>query len=344
MEHLDRIISEALAKAKLLIELKQYGEAEKSLYIIIKHSPKHSMALALLSICRYNQNKLEDAIQFATQSNAENINIQATTVLLLAYFYTTKHQQFRSICDLGKSKFPTEPRFYQYEAMHEKRIQRYKTAAKIVEEGLKLAPADVALHNLRGEILELRGKTQEAKSAFDTAIRLNPNDAQSHLNQGWYALRKGQFAEGRHFFQTSLSQVPHNKQAQRGYRLSLKNDVKWFKYFIRYIAVCARAAPLIVIGVIAGVVSQAGQIGQLLWTNTRLSVIVTMAGIGIILLFRLPFLLSALAGLQLYSLKSYPNVFNIFQKQKDQRHITLYCIGILLFLVFLFFTVTEDAL
>ncbi|MBE0641681.1 MAG: tetratricopeptide repeat protein, partial [Bacteroidales bacterium] len=62
-------------------------------------------------------------------------------------------------------------------------MERLTEARPLVDEGLKLFPAQAALHNLLGILLRKAGKPKEAAKALDRALQLDPSFATAYLNR-----------------------------------------------------------------------------------------------------------------------------------------------------------------
>lgn len=327
-----------LQKIQYLIGLNRFKEAENYLHELLSQTPDHIHGLALLSLCRLNLNDLTTAIAFAKQSNTHQPNYQALVVLTIAYFYTNKYKDLQQIIKVGRGLYPYGYEFFQYEALLAKEQQKLKKATRILERGLQIAPNNLELHNLKGEILNLRGKKKQAKVAFDIALSIDPNHPQTHCNQGWLALEKGHFEDAQHFFKTALRKAPTGGESFRGFKLALKSEVKWFRPFIRYIAYSIKALPVLSIGILGGLASQAGNIITTGWEHDGAYMLMFTFFLGVILFFWFPFFLSALVGLKLAEQDDFKRIFGGEEKQFEQKHVAIFVIVALVFMGLLFFT------
>ncbi len=328
-------VNRLLQKAHYLIDLSRPKEAEQLIKDYLSESPNDSPALALLSLCRLQQNDFEQAITFAKQSNAQQPNFQAFVVLTITYFHSKNYKELTKVIDLGKSLYPYGYQFFKYEALLAKEQHKFKKATRLVNKGIAIAPDKVDLHNLKGELLNLRGKKKQAKAAFDLALSIDPNHPQTHSNQGWLALEKGHFTEAQHFFQTALRKDPTSGEGYRGYKLALKSEVRWFRPFIRYIAYTIKALPVLTAGIFGGVVSQAGSIGSKSWGNMGFFLIVLKVFLGIILFFWLPFALSTLVGIRLGEQEKHARIFGGEEKRYAQKHLGFFLLVLLIFILLL---------
>jgi tetratricopeptide (TPR) repeat protein len=85
---------------------------------------------------------------------------------------------------------------------------KFAEALTEVDAGLKQAPYDAFLHNLRGMALSQLGRPQEAEDSFRNVIRLQPQEAIGYTNLGALLERMGRNKEAVELFHQALGRAP----------------------------------------------------------------------------------------------------------------------------------------
>ncbi len=136
----------------------------------------------------------------------------------------------------------------------------------------------------------------------------------------------------------SDSKTPTDGESFRGFKLSLKSEVKWFRPFIQYIAYSIKGLLVLSVGILGGLTSQAGNIATTAWEDGGFLLLITKIFLGFLLFFWFPFFLSALIGLKLAKQDDFKHIFGGEEKQFEQKHVAIFVIVASVFIGLLFFT------
>ena len=93
---------------------------------------------------------------------------------------------------------------------------RFDDAIKVLQSQLLVAPFDLELHFLLGDILLQRERASEALTEYQVALALNPLDkAAAHYRLGNALYQLGDLEQSRHNVLTALDAAPHYRPAQK---------------------------------------------------------------------------------------------------------------------------------
>ena len=89
-------------------------------------------------------------------------------------------------------------------------------ALAAIDTALLQAPANAALHNLRGVAMRQLGRAREAEASFRKVIELSPRSAQGYNNLGSLYSEHGRQVEAQELFRQALNREPQNLTALLG--------------------------------------------------------------------------------------------------------------------------------
>lgn len=92
------------------------------------------------------------------------------------------------------------------------RSRRIPDAKTVLEEELKRAPEDPAVHSAVGELLLAQDDVEKAKVEFDRAIAAAPNQAEAHLGESRVAYAHGDFAAAKQEVDKAIELDAHVKE------------------------------------------------------------------------------------------------------------------------------------
>ena len=115
-----------------------------------------------------------------------------------------------------RRSFPDRPSALYYAAATEFFSDRLESALALVESLTKRHPRFADAHNLRGAILARLGHTEQARTAFESAIELNPHDSTTYRNAGLLELAAGNAPAAAELFTDALALDPTSDASREG--------------------------------------------------------------------------------------------------------------------------------
>lgn len=103
-------------------------------------------------------------------------------------------------------------------------LEKYADALLTADEGLKKYPRDAMLWNNKGWALEKLGKSQEALTAYDTAVSLDAEYTNALINQGNLLNMMGKYSEAVTAFNRANETDPFNIAASDGLDVARKGE------------------------------------------------------------------------------------------------------------------------
>src|SRR5512133_1952151 len=102
------------------------------------------------------------------------------------------------------------------------RQRDFATALKLVDEADKAEPNQPATLNLRGEILMLQAKFDDAETAFKKAAKLDPKLRDAQYNLAQIPFKKKEYAKARDRFETLYKRIPGGDKNQAAELIKFK--------------------------------------------------------------------------------------------------------------------------
>jgi adenylate cyclase len=85
-------------------------------------------------------------------------------------------------------------------------------ADELVSKALALEPDWTGIRSMKGQILLVQGRNEEAGAAFERALALEPSNADADSGLGWVFLRRGEFDKSLESFDKAMRVSPYDQQ------------------------------------------------------------------------------------------------------------------------------------
>ena len=85
-------------------------------------------------------------------------------------------------------------------------------ADELVSKSLALEPDWTSIRSMKGQILLVQGRNEEAGAAFERALALEPSNADADSGLGWVFLRLGEFDKSFESFDKAMRMSPYDQQ------------------------------------------------------------------------------------------------------------------------------------
>jgi len=237
---------------------RRFEDAADQLADYLEDEPDDAAAFALRAICLAELRRWDEAIRSAFHA------VRLEPELAYAHWalgvVLAERQDYRAALPPALEAVRLEPE----DAEHHVLVSRIESALGSWEKGL--AAADEALRadpdhtgamRLRGLILQHRGDTEGADSAFLNALIQDPGDAFSYAGRGWSLLHgQGDVKDALAHFQEALRIQPDSEWAREGLVTAMKARNPVYRLMLRYFRWMASLSPrtrvMIIIGGLFG--------------------------------------------------------------------------------------------
>jgi len=215
-------------RARLLIELDRYADAEAEVYKALAIEPNSSMLHARLAVCLLRRDAVDDALAAARTAVAcDPDNSYA--------HYIFSFVTHRSIDEAGALEAigealrlaPDDADYHYFKAAIHYDYGKYYHALSASDAGLALRPQHIGCANLRARCLAEFEDRTEALETIERALALNPEYYWSHETRASLALKWGGFDNAVRHYREALRLNPQSESARRGLVESLKK-----RYFV----------------------------------------------------------------------------------------------------------------
>jgi len=157
----------------------------------------YAPALAGLAEVYLEDQRYDDAIRslreaLTIQPDAFAWHCQLAHTLYSADRLDEATESYRRALELNPGHLPTLIQL----ADLERQAANYAVAAGHLNEALAWAPQEPQVHNLMGMVRQEQGRSRDAVSHYDQALRFSPDFAAAHANRAFALLQEGQFAQG----------------------------------------------------------------------------------------------------------------------------------------------------
>jgi tetratricopeptide (TPR) repeat protein len=224
-----------LDRARHLLELNRYAEAEAETRKAIANDPEDGEAYLLLAICKLNDKKFAEGLELAERAvSLSPSDPMAYLVLGRACFYNKNMAKARTAIEEGLRLAPFVPDFFQLRAEMAFFEENWQQALEETEHGLELDPEDVALVNLRAQALVKLNRKADAAATLDYALYKAPENSDSHANKGWLAIEQDHYDEAVRHFLESLRLEPDNDYARHGLKEAIKGKNLLYRGILKY--------------------------------------------------------------------------------------------------------------
>lgn len=224
-----------LERARHLISIERYSEAETELKKALGNDPDDGEATFLLAACKLSTRQFAEALTLAERAVSLRPEMAvAYLVLGRAYFYNKKIAMAREAVTEGLRLAPFMSEFFQLRAEMAFYEENWELALQETEWGLELDPEDVSLINLRAQALVKLNRKADAAATLDYALHKAPEDSDSHANKGWVAIEQDQYQEAVRHFLEALRLEPDNDYARNGLKEAIKGKYLLYRGILKY--------------------------------------------------------------------------------------------------------------
>lgn len=229
------MIDSLLQRAMQLIERRRYKEAEKSLVDALSLEPTNITALSLLALCKYETEKINDALILIKQ--AVGLDPDNDHLLYLHALFSFRADDLRNAEQMIKNAIAFNPANANYHGLmaniklHQRAWQEALDQANI---GLSIEAENLECLNARATALLKLDKKTESFDTIREALQQDPENDNTHSNIGWSQLESGEVEKALESFRNALRFNPQNEFAKSGMVEALKARYLFYKWFLKY--------------------------------------------------------------------------------------------------------------
>jgi tetratricopeptide (TPR) repeat protein len=251
-------MSEALQRARLLLQVERPQEALRELTGVLADDPQDVDAHALM------------ALGYAQLKRYDEATASARQAIALAPDFAYVHYVLGTIlCDRDRDKEalvaareairldPDDADHYGLEANCLAGLSRWKDMLQSAERGLALEPGNVRCLNLRATALRQMGRADDAADVLESALAERPGDPDTHTSYGYASLQRGQYHTAAQHFREALRLEPGHTSARAGLVEALKAKNPLYRPILWWLLWCSRMSSgrglLVMFGIMYGV-------------------------------------------------------------------------------------------
>jgi Tfp pilus assembly protein PilF len=251
-------MSEALQRARMLLQVERPNEALRELTSALAEDPEDVDAHALMALGYAQLERFEDATRSARQAVS-----LAPDAAFVHYVLGT------ILCDRDRDKEalvsareairldPDDADHHGLEASCLAGLARWKEMLASAERGLALEPAHVRCLNLRATALRQLGRADEAATVLESALAERPDDPDTHATYGYASLQRGEYRTATLHFREALRLEPQHASARAGLVEALKAENPLYRPILWWLLWCSRMSSgrglLVMFGIMYGV-------------------------------------------------------------------------------------------
>ncbi|PMD92402.1 hypothetical protein BWI97_20125 [Siphonobacter sp. BAB-5405] len=227
--------SNALDKARLLMNLNRTAEAIQELRQWLLQQPEDLEALVLLVQAYINTHEYPKALETAEEllSQAPDYSIAHYfhgVTLLLVKRYTDAEQALLEAVELD----PWDADYFNMLGTLHNLQKHWEKALFYADQGLAIDPEHVQCLNTRTEALTKLGRLDEMQSTIEETLAADPHNAYTQATVGWSKLERGNISEARQHFAEALRMKPTYEFAQEGMKEAVKAKNPLYRAYLNY--------------------------------------------------------------------------------------------------------------
>ncbi len=228
----DKIIQ----RATLLIEHRRYSEAERELRLLLASEPNNPYALALIGLCKMQEEKYDEAIAYIKQGLGQQPDNPYFLYLMgLAHFNKQDTREALKFIESAISFDPHNDEYYGAVASIKLYEKKWEEALTFANRGLQANPENLSCLNARSTALLKLDRKEESYETIKEALHNDPHNAHTHANLGWGLLEKGDHVRALESFRESLKLDPNNANAKAGMVEALKAKYWFYRMWLKYV-------------------------------------------------------------------------------------------------------------
>lgn len=187
------------------MDIYRYDDAVECLYRALAEDPDHARAHALLAICLLEQGSNDKALseaRRAIQLDAE----AAFNFYVLGWIHARRGRlnDSRRVLDEGLRLDPTYVDLHELKSDVHLGLRQLESALESAREGLSYEPRHLGCLNRYARALQRLGRSREAHEILSDALSLDPSDAETHSNLGQVLISLGRPEDARAHLREAL--------------------------------------------------------------------------------------------------------------------------------------------
>jgi tetratricopeptide (TPR) repeat protein len=261
-------MSAHLERAQLLLAQSRAGDAEREAMLALSTQPDNPQALALLALCRIDQDKRESALEAAREAVglAPEVPHFHYVHAFVLHRMERAEEAFRAVQEALRLD-PSDANNFSLLASIELARRNSTAALAAAEQALALNPEHVGAANLRAMALVRLGRKTEAKETIDFALHRAPENAFSHANQGWNCLHQNDPKQAQEHFREALRLEPEFEYAREGMIEALRARNPVYRAMLAYFLWMGRQSAKMQWALVLGVFFGSGIVGGMAAKN-----------------------------------------------------------------------------
>jgi len=229
------MIETMLQRAHQLMQHNRYKDAERELINILSIDPNNASALALLSICKIEQNDLPEASRLIQEAiGKEPANDHFLYIQSLIFIKQDKTKDAEKFIRSAISINPESAEYFGLLATVNLNKKEWQAALEAADHGLSIDASNLLCLNSRSTALFKLDRKDDAYSTIREAISQDPENEVTHTNIGWGLLEKGDHLEALKHFREALRINPNYGNAKAGLVQGLKARYWFYRIFLKY--------------------------------------------------------------------------------------------------------------
>lgn len=224
-----------LYKVNILIQQKNFKEAEKYLKEMLSQDPNNTNMLTLLAEIYLQQDKYEAANIIVDQAIAlspESADLFSTKSRIAIQEDKIEEAERYNLQALRLD--PYNSMHYAIAASIKLNNKSFDLALEMANKALELDAENILALNIRTSALTKLNRKEEAFNTIDGALREDPNNAFTHANYGWNLLEKGDHKKALEHFKEALTIDPNFELAQAGILQAIKSKNFFYRMYLKY--------------------------------------------------------------------------------------------------------------
>jgi len=224
-----------LSKVEILIQQKNFPEAERVLADLLQEDSSNIHFLALLAEVNLQQGKFDNANSII--GNAIGLSPDS------AYLFYIKSRIAFQQEDMGEAERNANQAieldsynagYFAILANIQLARKQFEKALETADRALKIDAENLLALNAKSTALTKLDRREESFQTIEGALREDPNNAYTHANYGWGLLEQGDHKKALVHFKEALANDPTSEYAQAGVLEAVKATNLFYRIFLKY--------------------------------------------------------------------------------------------------------------
>jgi len=229
------MIDSVLQRAHQLMQHHRFKDAEKELTNVLSIDPNCAPALALFSICKIEQNNLEEATRLIQRAiGKEPGNDYFLYIQALIFTKQDKEKEAQKFIHSAIALQLQSAEYFGLLAAIKLNQKEWQEALNAADKGLSIDADNLLCLNSRSTALLKLDRKDDAYSTIKEAINQDPENEVTHTNIGWGLLERGDHLDALKHFREALRINPNYDNAKAGLVQGLKARYWFYRVFLKY--------------------------------------------------------------------------------------------------------------